>query len=649
MKIQYNGSAANAANNIFTTTADLSKDTEKLSSGYRINRAADDAAGLTISEKMRSQIRGLNRASTNAQDGISYIQTAEGALAEVHSILQRGRELSVQAANDTNTDADRDAIQSELDEITKEIDRISTGTQFNSMNVFDCSNASNGLVTPTQSTMSEVPIRIIWDSASASYNMDFTGAINEANSTLGMSFTEQALEDFAVALRDKLPTLLGNLTSALSYAVPTNTTGLTIGLKMYCEDNNVLAYVSSNGSKFTLGVNLKYLNETNGSIALEDDLSTTIAHEMTHAIMFDTVTNGMLGVYGSDSLPDWFVEGVAQAVGGAANYCQQLTHTNTINSDSGISTWLSKLTDTSNAYNAYAQGYVASMYLGYVAGGEGAITSSTIASGLNNILRDIEDGYSLSQAIYRQTNGKYKSLSDFEKKFSKDAITFTKDLFTEIGNGTGSIASPAGLSGPKSTLLTGNTTSHYFTLDPDNTMVDNNLGSAAYTGGGATKTGGKSRDGSTNPDAATTWSDPSRSGGGGYLAASVIHLQVGSLSHQNIDIDTFQLSAADLDLDGIRVDNYENSGNALTQFDNAIDQVSDMRSYYGAIQNRLEHTILNLDNTSENTQSAESRLRDMDLAEGMVKYATHSILQQVGQSMLVQSNQSVDGVLMLLQ
>jgi flagellin len=119
------------------TTSALSKSTEKLSSGYKINRAADDAAGLSISEKMRSQIRGLNKASSNAQDGISLVQTAEGALNEAHSILQRMNELATQAANDTNTTVDRNSIQKEVDQLTSEINRIQSTTQFNTMNLLD--------------------------------------------------------------------------------------------------------------------------------------------------------------------------------------------------------------------------------------------------------------------------------------------------------------------------------------------------------------------------------------------------------------------------------------------------------------------------------------------------------------------------------
>ena len=137
MVVQHNMQAANTNRQLGITTSAQAKSTEKLSSGYKINRAADDAAGLSISEKMRSQIRGLDKASSNAQDGISAIQTAEGALNETHSILQRMNELATQAANDTNTSTDRTAVQAEITQLTSEINRIQSTTQFNTMNLLD--------------------------------------------------------------------------------------------------------------------------------------------------------------------------------------------------------------------------------------------------------------------------------------------------------------------------------------------------------------------------------------------------------------------------------------------------------------------------------------------------------------------------------
>ena len=137
MVVQHNLTAMNANRNLSTVTGAQQKSTEKLSSGYRINRAADDASGLSISEKLRSQIRGLDKAASNSQDGISLVQVAEGALNETHSILQRMNELATQAANDTNTSTDRESIQQEMDQLTSEIDRIRSTTQFNSMNLLD--------------------------------------------------------------------------------------------------------------------------------------------------------------------------------------------------------------------------------------------------------------------------------------------------------------------------------------------------------------------------------------------------------------------------------------------------------------------------------------------------------------------------------
>ena len=145
MVVQHNLSAMNTSRQMNSVSSAMSKSTEKLSSGYKINRAGDDAAGLSISEKMRSQIRGLNKAASNAQDGISLVQVAEGALNETHSILQRMNELATQAANDTNTSVDRGAIKAEIDQLTSEIDRIQSTTQFNSMNLLDGTFSSKKL------------------------------------------------------------------------------------------------------------------------------------------------------------------------------------------------------------------------------------------------------------------------------------------------------------------------------------------------------------------------------------------------------------------------------------------------------------------------------------------------------------------------
>ena len=153
MVVQHNITAMNANRMLGLTTGSLAKSTEKLSSGYRINRAADDAAGLTISEKMRKQIRGLDQASTNAEDGISAVQTAEGALTEVHSMLQRMNELAVQAANGTMSEDDRQAVQDEVDQLVTKIDRVSTTTKFNETYLLKGDD--------NKTTITIIPIKII--------------------------------------------------------------------------------------------------------------------------------------------------------------------------------------------------------------------------------------------------------------------------------------------------------------------------------------------------------------------------------------------------------------------------------------------------------------------------------------------------------
>jgi len=166
MVVQHNMQAMNTNRQLGITTNQQAKSTEKLSSGYKINRAADDAAGLSISEKMRSQIRGLDKASSNAQDGISVVQTAEGALNEVHSILQRMNELATQAANDTNTSVDRKALQAEITQLGSELDRISSTTQFNTMNLLDGSFTGKNLQVGSLSGQ-KIELSIVSMSASA--------------------------------------------------------------------------------------------------------------------------------------------------------------------------------------------------------------------------------------------------------------------------------------------------------------------------------------------------------------------------------------------------------------------------------------------------------------------------------------------------
>ncbi len=188
MVVQHNLTAMNTNRQLGLTTTSQAKSTEKLSSGYKINRAGDDAAGLTISEKMRSQVRGLNKASENAQNGISVVQTAEGALNEAHAILQRMNEISTQAANDTNTTADRTAIKKELTQLSTELTRISSTTQFNTMNLLDGSFTAKSLQVGALEGQS-ITISITSMSAT-SLGVDDTNLVVSTFATAGATMTK---------------------------------------------------------------------------------------------------------------------------------------------------------------------------------------------------------------------------------------------------------------------------------------------------------------------------------------------------------------------------------------------------------------------------------------------------------------------------
>ena len=215
MVVQHNLTAMNANRQLGITTSAQAKSSEKLSSGYRINRAGDDAAGLSISEKMRSQIRGLNKASDNAADGVSLIQTAEGALNESHSILQRMNELATQAANDTNTSVDRNAIQAEVDALTSEIDRIQSTTQFNTMNLIDGTFTSKNLQV---GALSGQTIQISISKMDAS-SIGVSGLSVSGNVAAGksMSAIQKAIESISTqrsalgALQNRLEHTIANL------------------------------------------------------------------------------------------------------------------------------------------------------------------------------------------------------------------------------------------------------------------------------------------------------------------------------------------------------------------------------------------------------------------------------------------------------
>ena len=459
MVVQHNMQAMNANRMLNVTTSAQSKSTEKLSSGYRINRAADDAAGLTISEKMRKQIRGLDQASTNAEDGVSSVQTAEGALTEVHSMLQRMNELATQAANGTNSkDSDRQAIQDEIDQLTTEIDRVSETTKFNETYLLKGDKAStknvfmNGHDAGLKGTLTDSAksATFVMDDLKAGDKVTIAGKEYSIGST-----ADEAKASYAKAAAGDKVTIDGT-----EYTVVDATTGTEDA------DNNELKVTSLDGK----------------------------------------VKDGSVVSYKTSKL--------------------------------------TVMTDKNND-------------------GVDDDDSSVIS-------KDVAEGKILSELTAANNIGTVDQAATVAKATANGKTTYT------ITKGYATVA---------------DTLSFNLHVGADADMTNK----------------------------------------------------------INVSIDS--MDSASLGIKGLNIK--DDSGNAATYavdaISDAISKVSSQRSALGAVQNRLEHTINNLDNVVENTTSAESRIRDTDMAAEMVNYSKANIVQQAAQSMLAQANQSNQGVLSLLQ
>ncbi len=447
MVVQHNMQAANANRMLNVTTSAQSKSTEKLSSGYRINRAADDAAGLTISEKMRKQIKGLDRASTNAEDGVSAVQTAEGALTEVHSMLQRMNELATQSANGTNSNTDRKAIQDEIDQLTTEIDRVSETTKFNETYLLK------------------------GDGAEKAHNVNAHDAGID-----GVTLTDKG---------DKVEVTLKTL--------------------------NAGDKVSIAGKNYTIGATTDEAKE---------------------------------------------------------------------------------------------------LYKNAKAGEKVTVGGTT---------------YEIANAT-DDTKGQI-TIDDLDKKIAKGTTV-------EYGNKKVHVVDKTtGIDDNDSSIITA---AKAYELETAEIVKASSIGTdtAATTNAGAT------------PDKFTL-----TKGKVNYNDALSFNLHVGADADMTnkITVNIDSMNSAGLGVKGIKADTEQDATYAIDAIADAISTVSSQRSALGAVQNRLEHTINNLDNVVENTTSAESRIRDTDMAEEMVNYSKNNILAQAGQSMLAQANQSNQGVLSLLQ
>lgn len=611
MILEHNLEAMSALRYSTNSSKKIRTSSERLSTGYKINRSADNAAGLQISEKMRGQIRGLDTASTNAQDGISFVQTADGALSDVQALIQRGRELCVQAANDSNVDADRESIQQEINSIKDEVNRISEQTEFNTIRCF-----------PTGGTVPSV--------ASAANTAGYKITIDRLEGTV---VVEGAASGSGSILADKLASeLIPNASNQILNAFPSLDT-MDRNIELSLEISNIdgssgtlafaqISYYTSTGeiTTYTLKVDISDFTDADaqGTGPNAEMLESTIAHEMMHEVMYNALTDGMTA-YGSETFPQWFVEGTAQVAGGGfttgwnstLQFIEQSGGDPSVK-NTQVSNYLKSYTPSGRPYG---HGYLASAYLGYLASGQPDVSSESISKGLDNIFKSmITDGKSLNDAI--AANTAFASAAAVEAAFaSPDSglIAFVRDLAAAGGAGS-AIAS---------------------SLSAGGTDILNAAASGLKT--------------MFVVSGAPIVTPPSGGGGGTPVNLHNLNLQIGANTHQAIALDMYDISAGTLGLSTILVSDHISASGAIQNYDTALNSVSKVRSYYGAMQNRLEYAISNSDNTSENLQAAESRIRDTDMASEMVDYSKYNILLQAGQSMMAQANQSKQGILALLQ
>ena len=651
MVVQHNMQAMNANRMLGVTTSAQAKSTEKLSSGYKINRAADDAAGLTISEKMRKQIRGLDRASTNAQDGVSAVQTAEGALTEVHSMLQRMNELATQASNGTNAESDRDAIQAEIEQLTTEIDRVAETTKFNEIYLL---KGDKGGATKTQTV--------------AAHDAGLKGKLTDMGGGSTTFELEKALENGdKVTIGGKEYTIGTSENHKEAGELNTSTDGYKISTDTLFTTQALTAgdSVSYAGNTYTL----------TDKIAASDinwaATDTVTIGETTYTIAAGngapTVTNPTTGTVGLDNVEKL----VADALAEGKQVTSNKFHTNVTDKASATAADTA-VTDKTTIVASLEKGEVSSAQLKNVdvetlakaGAGTGGTTGAVLSAGDSVTIGGVttiateaapasaKDTYDAVTALAvggtvtvgSGTEQVTYTIVD-EADVDEEAFKLTKDaILAKIHDGD-KISTDGG--------------TNFTTVIGDIALPENNdkviSAKAAY----AMMEEELQKASSIGTDVAATVTN---NGDGKFTITQgsvevkeslSFNLHVGSDADMTnkITVDIDAMDAAGLGVKGLNVS--DDSGNSATYaidaIADAISKVSAQRSALGAVQNRLEHTIANLDNIVENTTAAESRIRDTDMAEEMVEYSKNNILAQAGQSMLAQANQSTQGVLSLLQ
>lgn len=565
MIIQSNMAAMNALNQNKVNEKSFKKHSERLGSGYRINRAADDAAGLQISEKMRSQIRGLNQASDNLVDGISLVQIADGAMAEIQDMIHRMKELGVKASNGTLTDSDREAIQTETDSLIKEVDRIATSTEFNTLHLLD--NTYNHGKTGRSSSLDKLLAGKITVKPNLGDVMTLgNGWVTTGNTSIGTNVTNGVTTQLSVPISLPGATPAGS-TDSLSGSVLTRTTTLPSG--------------NTQTQTWT------YLSGTYGTAS--------------PAIARYTLTENDA----SGNTVNSVVELMAAGNGSPGNAAAPGTN-------------------------------LPAAYMDFSEFGKSYKRDDLIGTGFNTTCQTCNQHYS----IYFVDNGG-KGHKQSYSMGSNPVLEFDLGVLAKNATGADLVQEMMNaFSSPSSVMGRHYTQYAYDPADPSKLFVYDNR--TWYTGtdaaGNLVSTAGRATFepvayGMPEIDPEIRFPIPIHCGPGQeqYFSFLLPWVTAGELGIDKIDMST---------LEGARA--------SLAVADKALDHVSTERSRMGAVQNRMEHALANVENTAENQQAAESRLRDANMANEIVQHSKFSILQQSAQAMISNANKNPEGILQLL-
>ncbi|WP_319003517.1 flagellin N-terminal helical domain-containing protein [Bacillus shivajii] len=791
MKINNNIQALNAYRNLNQNQFQTSKNLEKLSSGLRINRASDDAAGLAISEKMRSQIRGLQMAERNAMDGISLLQTAEGAMTEVHSMLQRMRELAVQGANDTNTDQDRAEIQKEIRQLQTEIDSVAEKTEFNTRKLLNGSSAVLSVVDYNHTNVVGLPEVIDPNVESGRYAVDVgpdheikynitqpaAGLKDEGDIEFDPNVKNQALGEYTINVRE--------------YNEDNGNTGATIevlgpnGLPVEDGKRAVAVGPGADEQHQTIGGLKIDVSKINGSgtakVTMEAEATFTVSKDRNEQTPTyreaevdgrfinvpvvnqgdqDTTVENVLNADTQLGMPSQGEDGglpsgyeklaVLEPMlmsnepeldkdGNPVNLKASTQSAESINLDGNFGNFtdikdefLEELEDDISAAKTEGVEYVdQAVEAAFQAAKNSALAGKTneaiIEDAINAATQTLEDNNDLDNGDVVSAIGTLigkideamttfgddnEHIGDLFKPIVEEAVTGDEtkleseyeSTYFSVTNSDGEdrlfrvAQEQLGVDGPKAVVNSSTGVVSINTeADPKVTTNDvrNALVADGYSGVQAWSVAGDDtkveRDmlvvtNNTNEDSSPivrepyvvstaqyepvafsktlttvngkiehggvefTFNSDIREGKSEYsVINNALSFQIGPNTNQNVMIDVSELNTVRLGIDEVSVHTQDGANDAIHSIDQAIQNVSSIRAKLGATQNRMEHTINNLQVTQENLTSAESRIRDADMALEMTEFTRNNILNQSATAMLAQANQLPQGVLQLLQ